>query len=44
MDSLKKYLADAEDKNKNYTCTIAKHEQSISILRGNHNIKVEPVM
>ena len=34
MDSCKKQLNALEDKNKIYACTIAKHEQSIAVLRG----------
>jgi hypothetical protein len=34
LDSYKKQLSSLEEKNKNYACTIAKHEQSIAILKG----------
>lgn len=34
LDSYKKQLSTLEEKNKIYACTVAKHEQSIAILRG----------
>ena len=34
LDSCKKQLNALEEKNKMYTCTVAKHEQSIAVLRG----------
>lgn len=34
LDSFKKQVAALEQKNKVYACTVAKHEQSIAVLRG----------
>lgn len=35
IDGFKKQISVLEEKNKLYACTVAKHEQSIAVLRGN---------